>query len=185
MAILNDRNRPLRHVQRANIVLLSAERLPVLEVARRAGVSRPAVWRWQRRYAEQGVDELLRDKTRRPGRAPLATTTVAKVLALTCSELPGAVTHWTGRAMAKTVGISLTAVQRIWQANRPQPHRLRSFKRSNAPPSPARSRTSSACTWTRPAMRWCCRSTRRARSRRSTAPSWPASEARQVRHHDA
>jgi transposase len=132
-AILGDRNRPLKHMQRANIILLSAERLPVLEVARRAGVSRPAVWRWQRRYAEQGVEGLLRDKTRKPGRAPLATAMVAKVLALTCSEPPGTVTHWTGRAMARTVGISLSAVQRIWQANRLQPHRLRTFKRSNDP----------------------------------------------------
>jgi transposase len=132
-AILTDRNRPLKHVQRANIILLSAERLPVVEVARRAGVSRPAVWRWQRRYAEQGVDELLRDKTRKPGRAPLARATVAKVLALTCAEPPGAVTHWTGRAMAKAVGISLSAVQRIWQVNRLQPHSLRTFKRSNDP----------------------------------------------------
>ncbi|MFX8489321.1 helix-turn-helix domain-containing protein, partial [Acinetobacter baumannii] len=49
-AILTERNRPLKHVQRANIILLSAERLPVLEVARQAGVSRPAVWRWQVRY---------------------------------------------------------------------------------------------------------------------------------------
>jgi hypothetical protein len=55
-AIVADRNRPLKHIQRANIVLLSAERLPVLEVARRAGISRPAVWRWQLRYGEQGVD---------------------------------------------------------------------------------------------------------------------------------
>ncbi len=46
-------------------------RLPVAEVARRVGVSRPAVWRWQRRYAEQGVDGLLRDKTRKPGTPPL------------------------------------------------------------------------------------------------------------------
>lgn len=132
-AILADRNRPQKHAQRANIVLLSGERLPVLEVARRANVSRPAVWRWQVRYAEQGVDGLLRDKTRKPGRAPLPTTTVAKVLALTCSEPPGAVTHWTGRAVAKAVGISLRAVQRIWEANRLQPHRLRTFKRSNDP----------------------------------------------------
>lgn len=132
-AILADRNRPQKHAQRANIVLLSGERLPVLEVARRADVSRPAVWRWQVRYAEQGVDGLLRDKTRKPGRAPLPTTTVAKVLALTCSEPPGAVTHWTGRAVAKAVGISLRAVQRIWEANRLQPHRLRTFKRSNDP----------------------------------------------------
>ncbi|TPG37957.1 helix-turn-helix domain-containing protein, partial [Roseomonas nepalensis] len=60
--IIGDRNRSLKHTQRANIILLSAKRLPVLEVARRVGVSRPAVWRWQRRYAEQGVDGLMRDK---------------------------------------------------------------------------------------------------------------------------
>jgi DNA invertase Pin-like site-specific DNA recombinase len=54
-AVIGDRSRPLKHIQRARIVALSAERLPVLEVARRAGVSRPAVWRWQRRYAEEGV----------------------------------------------------------------------------------------------------------------------------------
>ena len=132
-AILGDRNHPLKHVQRANIVLLSAARRSVLEVARRAGVSRPAVWRWQVRYAEQGVDGLLRDKTRKPGRARLPVATVAKVLALTCSEPPGAVTHWTGRAVAKAVGISLRAVQRIWEGSRLQPHRLRTFKRSADP----------------------------------------------------
>jgi len=49
---------------------------------------------------------------------------------LTCSDPPGETTHWTGRAMAKAVGISLRAVQRIWEANRLQPHRVRSFKRS-------------------------------------------------------
>ena len=57
--IIGDRNRPLKHIQRARIVLHSGDRLPVLEVARRAGVSRPAVWRWQQRFAEEGVDGLL------------------------------------------------------------------------------------------------------------------------------
>src|SRR5258707_2965231 len=70
-AIIDDRNRPLKHVQRAQIVLFSADRLPVLQMARRAGVSRPAVWRWQRRYADAGVDGLLRDKTRPPERQPV------------------------------------------------------------------------------------------------------------------
>ena len=42
-AIIDDRNRPLKHVQRAQIILFSADRLPVLQVARRAGTSRPAV----------------------------------------------------------------------------------------------------------------------------------------------
>jgi hypothetical protein len=70
--IIGDRNYPLEHVQRAKIVLLSDDRLPVLEAARHAGVSRPAVRRWQRRFAEEGVDGLLRDKTRKPGTAPIA-----------------------------------------------------------------------------------------------------------------
>src|SRR5271166_6150101 len=67
LAIVGDRNRPHNHVQRAKIILFSAERLSVLETVRRAGVSRPAVWRWQARYAEAGVEGLLRDKTRKPG----------------------------------------------------------------------------------------------------------------------
>jgi transposase len=62
-AVIQDRNRPQKHVQRARIILHSAERRSVLEVAKQSGVGRPAVWRWQRCYAEQGVDGLLRDKT--------------------------------------------------------------------------------------------------------------------------
>ncbi|MBP2298746.1 hypothetical protein J2850_001429 [Azospirillum picis] len=54
-AVVGDRNRPQKHVKRASIILLAAERLPVLELAGRAGVGRPAVWRWQVRYAEQGL----------------------------------------------------------------------------------------------------------------------------------
>ncbi|KQO70645.1 IS630 family transposase [Methylobacterium sp. Leaf88] len=130
-SIICDRSRPFKHVQRAPIVLLSAERLSVLEVARRAGASRPAVWRWQQRFAEEGVEGLLHDKTRPPGKEPLSADTVAEVLALTCSEPPGEVTHWAGRAVAERVGISLRSVQRIWEAHHLQPHRVRTFKRSN------------------------------------------------------
>src|SRR3954453_15422192 len=121
-AIVADRSRPLKHILRARIVLLSAERLTVQDVARQAGVSRPAVWRWQQRYGEQGVDGLLRDKTRKPGRPPLSPRIVAKVLELTCSEPPSEATHWTGCA------ISLRTVQRLWDAPRLEPHLVRTFK---------------------------------------------------------
>jgi len=132
-AIVADRNRTQKHGARARIILGSAARLSVAEVARRAGVGRPAVWRWQRRFAEAGVDGLLRDATRKPGKAPLGDATVRRVVALTCAEPPGAATQWTGRAMAKTAGISLRSVQRIWQAHDLQPHRIRTFKRSSDP----------------------------------------------------
>jgi len=131
--VIGDRNRPQKHVQRARIVLLSADRLPVVDVARRTGASRPGVWRWQQRFAEEGVDGLLRDKTRKPGKPPLSAETIAKVLALPCSEPPGEATHWTGRMVVDAVGISLRSVQRIWRAHRLQPHRIRTFKKSKDP----------------------------------------------------
>ena len=132
-AIVADRNRAQKHATRARIVLHSAARLSVAEVARRAGVGRPAVWRWQERFVAAGVDGLLRDASRKPGKAPLGDATARRVVVLTCAEPPGETTHWTGRAMAETVGISLRSVQRIWATHHLQPHRIRTFKRSSDP----------------------------------------------------
>jgi transposase len=132
-AIVADRNRPQKHVARARLVLLSADRLGVAAIARQAGIGRPAVWRWQRRYAEAGVDGLLRDRTRKPGKAPLGDDLVRRVAALTCAEPPGEVTRWTGRATAAAARVSLRSVQRIRAAHELQPHRVRTFKRSRDP----------------------------------------------------
>src|SRR6516165_6102950 len=71
-AIAADRNRPRKHIERAQIVLASADRHPAQQVAQSIGVSRPTVWRWQQRFAESGIDGLLRDKPRKPGKAPIA-----------------------------------------------------------------------------------------------------------------
>ena len=131
--ITRDRNRQCKHIERAQVILASAGGGPVQQIATQVGVSRPMVWRWQQRFAEEGVDGLLHDKTRRPGKPPIAAETVARVVALTCADPPHEATHWTGRAMAKAAGISLRSVQRIWQAHQLQPHRVRSFKRSRDP----------------------------------------------------
>jgi Homeodomain-like domain len=58
------------------------------------------VWRWQKRYADEGVDRLMRDKTRPPGRKPLPVALKAKVLAKTTRETPPDATHWSVRTMA-------------------------------------------------------------------------------------
>ena len=132
-SIVGDRNRPRKHVERARIVLASADRGPAQRIAAGVGVSRPTVWRWQRRFAEAGVEGLLRDRTRKPGKTPIPADQAARTVALTCTQPPHQATHWTGRAMAKATGLSLRSVQRIWQAHQLQPHRLRTFKRSRDP----------------------------------------------------
>ena len=75
-AAVADRNRAQKHAARARIILGSADRLNVAAIAKRAGIGRPAVWRWQRRFAEAGVDGLLRDATRKPGKPRLDDATV-------------------------------------------------------------------------------------------------------------
>ena len=112
-AIVADRNSPQKHVWRAEVVLLTGDRVGAAEIMRRTGLSKPSVWRWQQRYIEAGVDGLLRDKTR-PSRIPkLAEEKVAEVVRLTMEESPPAdATHWTVRAMAERSGVS-TALRRL------------------------------------------------------------------------
>ena len=78
-----DRNRPQKHVWRARIILLTADGVGTSGIERQTGKDKTCVWRWQERFMREGVDGLLRDKTRRPGKPPLATTVIERVVALT------------------------------------------------------------------------------------------------------
>ena len=129
-AIVADRNSAQKHVWRARIVLLTAAGAGTNEIMRTADVSKTAVWRWQERFMEEGVDGLLRDKTRPSRVPPLPAAIVDRVVALTLQDPPGETTHWTAEAMATAVGISVSSVQRIWRSHGLQPHRMRQFKLS-------------------------------------------------------
>ena len=132
-ALIKDRNAPQKHVWRSEIVLLSANGAGTHEIMRHTGKSKTCVWRWQERYAREGFEGLLRDKTRPSGIKPLGEEVAARVVALTLDDPPGETTHWTGALMAKAAGISVSSVQRIWRAHGLQPHRVRQFKLSNDP----------------------------------------------------
>jgi hypothetical protein len=58
----------------------------------------------------EGVAGLLRDKTRKPGKAPLPPSAVKQVVDLALAPPPGETTHWTGRMLAKVAGVSLRSV---------------------------------------------------------------------------
>ena len=132
-AIVANRNSPQKHVWRARIVLLTADDLGTAAVMRQTGKSKSVVWRWQERFMQAGVDGLLRDKTRPSRKPPLAREVISQVIDLTAAAPPGEATHWTAPAMAKTVGISVSSVQRIWRGHGLKPHRVDKFKLSNDP----------------------------------------------------
>jgi transposase len=130
-AVVADRSSPQKHVWRARIVLLTGDGCGTVEVMRRTGKSKTAVWRWQERFMEAGVDGLLRDKTRPSRIPPLGAAIAEEVVERTLGPPPGEATHWTAGAMADAAGISVSSVQRIWRAHGLQPHRIRQFKLSN------------------------------------------------------
>jgi transposase len=132
-AVVADRNSPQKHVWRAKIVLATADGLGTMAVMQATGKGKTAVWRWQERFCEAGVDGLLRDKTRPSRIKPFGPEVAERIVALTLSEPPGETTQWTGRAMAKAAGVSLSYVQRVWRLHGLQPHRIRTFKLSNDP----------------------------------------------------
>src|SRR5438445_8670527 len=102
------------------------------EIMRWSGKSKPVVGTWQARFMAEGVEGLLRDKTRKPGKPPLPPNTVQRVVDLALGPPPGE-SHWTGRELAKAAGVSLRSVQRILEAHQLAPHRIRTFKLSNDP----------------------------------------------------
>ncbi len=60
-----------KRVWRAKIILMKGDGLGPFAIMDVTGKSKPCVWRWQERFMSEGVDGLLRDKSRPPGIAPL------------------------------------------------------------------------------------------------------------------
>jgi len=124
---------PQKTAQRARSVLMLINRAKPSHVARTLGLSRMRIRLWAQRYVAKGVEGLLRDATRPPGREPVSPERIATIVEMTLRTTPAHATHWTTRTMAKTAGISEAMVWRIWHQHGLQPHRVEHFKRSNDP----------------------------------------------------
>jgi len=118
--------------KRAQIVLGCAEGQSNGAVAEQLGLTRQTVGKWRSRFLRTGVDGLLDEP--RPG-APRTITDedVERVITLTLESTPEDATHWSTRSMARTSGLSQSAISRIWRAFALQPHRTETFKLSTDP----------------------------------------------------
>jgi transposase len=130
---------------RARIVLCAAEGLGNTQVAERLGVRRGTVARWRSRFVVDGLDGLLDEP--RPGRPRTVTDDqVEAVITTTLESTPRDATHWSTRSMAAEVGLSQSAVARIWRAFGLQPHRQDSWKLSKDVKTTADRRSVRPCT---------------------------------------
>jgi len=117
---------------RARIVLACQQDRTDGEVARELRVIRQTVGKWRRRFQSARLEGLL-DEARPGAPRTISDTVVEQVIAKTLHEKPRGSTHWSSRAMAKSSGLSQSAVVRIWRAFGLQPHRAETFKLSTDP----------------------------------------------------
>ena len=117
---------------RSRIVLGCADGLDNRRVASQLGVHEATVGKWRRRFLERGAQGLLDEP--RPG-APrrISDEQVDEVIRRTLEERPADATHWSTRSMARRMGMSQSAISRIWRAFALEPHRLETFKISTDP----------------------------------------------------
>ena len=117
---------------RAKIILLTAAGQTPDEVSESLKTSVRAVYRWRKRFKDQGFAGL-KDRPRPGQPKKISLETVKEVLRLTVECIPREATHWSIRLMAKAAGVTAWQVQQIWKAADLKPHRLQTFKISNDP----------------------------------------------------
>jgi transposase len=117
---------------RCRIVLACAEGISNSQVARQLGVARPTVTKWRARFVADRLDGLVDEP--RPG-APRTITDeqVEQVLLVTLESSPTDATHWSTRSLARKLGMSQSAISRIWRAFGLKPHLVDTFKLSTDP----------------------------------------------------
>ena len=131
-AVVRSRSLPHGVVQRARIVLLSADGVGSNEVAQRCGVSPQTVSHWRRRFRKCGV-EGLHDELKSGRPRSIDDEQVAELIQKVLRDKPEGATHWSVRGVAEASGISKSQVQRYFALFGLQPHRSKTFKLSTDP----------------------------------------------------
>ena len=118
---------------RSRSILACADGAAVSTVAAELGISRTTAGKWRSRFLEARLKGLSDEA--RPGRPRTVTDEhVEKVITATLEQTPpSGDTHWSTRTMARSEGMSQSAVSRIWRAFGLKPHIIQTWKLSTDP----------------------------------------------------
>ena len=117
---------------RSRIILMSARGEIGLEIARRLKTTHQTVYHWHKRFLAGGVNALYDEV--KPGAArQISDDKIEEIVVKTLEEKPTGATHWSTRTMASKVGLSQSAISRIWRAFGLKPHRASTYTLSSDP----------------------------------------------------
>lgn len=118
--------------QRSRIILLASEGLTNGTIAAKVGLVRETVGIWRNRFVKERLEGLL-DEPRIGRPREIDDDQIEAVVVATLESKPEAATQWSTRSLAKKMGLSQSAVSRIWRAFGLQPHRSEVFQLSADP----------------------------------------------------
>jgi transposase len=96
------------------------------------GISKPTVTKWRSRFVARRLEGLADEP--RPGAVrTIGDQQVERVLVATLETTPNDATHWSTRSLARQLGMSQSAISRIWRAFGLKPHLVDTFKLSTDP----------------------------------------------------
>jgi transposase len=122
-----------KYAVRVQAVLNRAAGKPANAIADILCISAGSVTQYIKRYNAGGIDALLKDKTRKPGKAPVAEELKNKICDAACHEKPAGASRWTARSLAKRFGISHNKVAEILRERNIKPHVQSYYSFSNDP----------------------------------------------------
>jgi len=122
-----------KYAVRLQTVLSRARNRSTNDTAAFLGINIVTVSRYVHRYNKGGLNSLLTDKTRKPGKQPIPIEVKNELCTLVCNEKPEQGTHWSTRELAKKLGIGHSSVNTILRERGLKPHLVKHFQFSNDP----------------------------------------------------
>jgi transposase len=122
-----------KYALRLQTVLLRIKGKGTQEISDFLGIHPTTVSLYINRYNERGIDSLLRDKTRKPGKQPVSREIKDELCRIVCTEKPRDETHWSCRTLGRRLGIGSTTVNRILNERGLKPHLVKKAHYSSDP----------------------------------------------------
>jgi transposase len=123
----------LKYAIRIQTVLHRAAGKPAKLIAEYLGIDPATVSMHVKRYNTGGVESLLHDKTRKPGRAPISEEVKNEICNVACHEKPEGAAHWSTRMLAKRFKLGKGTISNILRERDVKPHIVSYYQFSTDP----------------------------------------------------